>query len=85
MNNEEKKEIIGLIKEAVEQGIQQRSGSHSDLLREIMELKKDMAGLKDTINGWRSGTKLAFWIFVYSGALVTWVLNTTGVRIGIKY
>ena len=70
--------------EAVERTIQARSASDSDLMREIGSLRKEVAEVKETLEGWRSGTKLAFWIFVGLGGLITWVLNSFGIHFGIK-
>lgn len=85
------KEIKVMLEEAIEKGVQQRSGTHSDILSQLIDLKKDMKelkvttdNLKKTIEGWKIGGKVGFGMLLVIGGVTTWVLNTLGIHIGIK-
>lgn len=73
-----------VLEEAIEKGVQQRSAVNSDILSEIKELRREVGELRDEIDSWKFGGKLAIGLFVAIGALVTWVLNTLGLHLGLK-
>ena len=70
--------------EAVERTLHQRSASDSEVMRELIALRKQVLEMQETIDGWRSGTKIAFWAFVFIGGIITWVLNSFGIKFGIR-
>ena len=70
--------------EAVERTLTKRSASDSNIMKEVIELRKEVAQMKETLDGWKSGTKIAFWGFVFIGGIITWVLNSFGIKFGIK-
>lgn len=84
MTDSTRAELKEMLEEAIEKGVQQRSGSHSDILAKLNKLEKDVAELKETMDGWRMGGKVAFGMLVLVGGLITWVLKTFGIHIGIK-
>ena len=70
--------------EAVEKTLLQRSASDSSIMKELVALRAEVAEMRETLNGWRSGTKIAFWAFVFVGGILTWILNSFGIHFGIK-
>lgn len=71
----EKEEIKKIIEGALNQ---------TNVLAEIKGLKKDVADLKETIDGWKMGGKVAFGSLILIGGFITWILNTLGIHISIK-
>lgn len=91
MSQDEKKEIkvsfdnfSNEIREMFENNIQQHSGSQSNILKELKDIKERLTSVEGALSNWKFGTKVGFGIVVGVGGLVTWVLNTLGVNIGIK-
>lgn len=64
--------------------IQQQSASHSTIMAEIRIVKQDVANLKQTMDGWKMGGKVVFGFLVVLGGLITWTLNTFGIKIGLR-
>ena len=79
------KEVAGVAaQEAVERTLHERSASDSSVMRELIALRKQVEVMQVTIDGWRSGTKIAFWAFVFIGGIITWILNSFGIHFGIR-
>lgn len=99
MSHDDISQIKTLIEEEFnkldEKSIQQRSGHHSNLLKELKDMNTsinlridsmgaEITSLKAELSGWKLGSKIGITVIVALGALITWVLNSFGVKIGIK-
>ncbi len=74
-----------------EEMIQQQSAHHSDNLAQFKEMNSRLSEtnnrlmiLEKTIGDWKFGGRLAFWLFVAVGGIVTWLINLFGIKIGFK-
>lgn len=84
MTEQTRTEFKEMLQEAIEVGVQQRSGSHSDILAKLTRIEKRMEALEATMNGWKMGGKIAFGMLVVTGGLITWILKTFGIKIGLR-
>ncbi len=72
------------VKERLEIMVQQQSAHHSDVIKKMSDFEKKLNDMQSTINNWKFGGKLTIALFVAVGGLITWILNTLGVHIGLK-
>lgn len=79
------------VKEQLEILVQQTSAHHSDTLSKMSAMDSKMSSMENTINGmqqtinnWKFGGKLTIALFVAVGAVITWILNTLGIHLGLK-
>jgi len=98
MNHNEIAQLKTIIKEEFqalkENTIQQQSGHHSDLLKQVQVLEEKFDNRMDTfdtkitslereLSSWKLGSKIGVAVIVAIGGFITWVINTLGVKIGI--
>lgn len=62
----------------------QQNENHSDNLAQLKEMNIRLSKMEKTIGEWKFGGKLAFWIFVAVGGVVTWFLNVFGIHVGFR-
>lgn len=88
MSRDDMTEIKKIISALDEKMVQQRSAHQSDLLRQIQILEKKFDERLDVIekklSTWDTAAKIGVAVFVGIGAIITWTINTLGVKIGIK-
>lgn len=99
MSHDELSQLKHLIEdkftELDEKSVQQRSGHHSDLKKQINDmgvsidirmysLEEKIASLGTELASWKLGSKIGIAVIVAIGGLITWVLNSFGIKIGIK-
>lgn len=71
--------------------IAQQNENHSDNLSQLKEMNSRLSEtnnrlntLEKTIGDWKFGGRLAFWIFISIGGIITWLVNAFGFHIGFK-
>lgn len=76
------------IKEYFDDGFErlltQQNENHSDNLAQLIKMNERITALEKTMGEWRFAGKVAMWLFLAIGGIITWALKTFGFHIGFK-